>query len=148
MAENHEPLMKLALQEATRARDEGNPGYGAVLVEEGKVIAHGRALMATTSDLTAHAETMALRTASAATGRTEFANCTLYSTSEPCPMCLAAMLVSGVSTLVIGADRARSDRRWGAYTPEKLIDLTNHADRLEVVRGVLNSACADIRDSA
>ena len=59
-----------------------------------------------------------------------------------------AMLVSGVSTLVIGADRSPSDRRWGGYTPEKLIDLTDHADRIEVVRGVLSSACAEIRDRA
>lgn len=146
MANNHEQLMRLAIEESIKAREEGNPGYGAVLAAEGKAIAHGRALMTTTSDVTAHAETMALRTASTASGRTDFANCTLYTTSDPCPMCLAAMLVSGVSTLVIGADRSPSDRRWGGYTPEKLIDLTSFADRLEVVRGVLSSECADIRD--
>lgn len=148
MAQDHEQLMKLALQEAIKGRDEGDPGYGAVLVEEGEVIAHGRAMMTTTSDVTAHAETMALRTASIATGRAEFANCTLYTTSDPCPMCLAAMLVSGVGTLVIGANRAPSDRRWGDYTPEKLIDLASHADRLKVVRGVLSSECEEVRDRA
>ncbi len=42
MATDHESLMKLALREAAKARDEGNPGFGAVLVENGEVIAHGR----------------------------------------------------------------------------------------------------------
>ena len=148
MATDHESLMKLAIREAAKARDEGNPGFGAILVENGEVIARGRNLFVTTSDPTAHAETMAIRNASAATGRGEFANCTLYTTAEPCPMCLASILVSGVGTLVIGADRSPSDRRWGPYTPEKLIDLTNHADRIEVVKGILSGECAEVRDRA
>ena len=148
MATDHESLMKLAIQETAKARDEGNPGFGAVVVENGEVIGRGRNLFATTLDPTAHAETMALRNASAATGRSEFANCALYTTAEPCPMCMASALVSGADALVIGADRSPSDRRWGPYTPEKLIDLTEHADRIEVVRGVLSSACAEVRDRA
>jgi len=110
MATDHESLMKLAIREAAKARDEGNPGFGAVVVENGEVIAHGRNLFATTSDPTAHAETMALRNASAATGRSEFANCTLYTTAEPCPMCLASALVSGVSALVMALHPGKAHR--------------------------------------
>ena len=146
MVANHEQLMELALQEAIAAGEEDNPPFGAVIVEDGEVIARGRNVEGATSDITAHAETMALRNASSETRRTVFTNCTLYTTSDPCPMCLAAMLVAGVSTLVIGAERNASERRWGDYTPEKLIELTKFGGRLEVVRGVLSSKCTVVRD--
>lgn len=148
MLSDHERFMRVAIEEAVKGGREGNPPFGSVIVEDAEIIARGRNLVATSSDPTAHAETVAIRSAAAALQRSDFSGCTLYTTSEPCPMCLAALLASGVSTLVIGARRNPSDRRWGAYTVERFIELPFCADRINVVRDVLAQECADVRDAA
>ncbi|MDE0459382.1 MAG: nucleoside deaminase [Chromatiales bacterium] len=99
MADAHERFMQIAMEEARRGAAEGNAAVGSVVVRDEHLIARGRNLVATQSDPTAHAETVALRNAGAATGHTDFSGCTLYSTFEPCPMCCGAILASGVSTL-------------------------------------------------
>ena len=103
MTNAHERFMQIAMQEARRGTAEGNAAVGSVVVRDENLIARGRNLVATQSDPTAHAETVALRNAGAATGHTDFSGCTLYTTFEPCPMCCGAILASGVSTLVLGA---------------------------------------------
>ena len=145
---DHESFMRLAIEEAAKGKEEGNLPFGAVIAENGKIISRGRNLVATSRDPTAHAETVAIRDAATALQRSDFSNCTLYTTSEPCPMCLAAILASGFRTLVIGAHRNPSDRRWRTYTVEKFIALPFCAGPITVVRDVLAQQCADIRDSS
>ena len=78
-------------------------------------------------------------------GHADFSELTLYTTFEPCPMCCGAILASGVHTLVMGARHNLAQSRWGAYTVERLLDLTNRAGQLIVITGVLTQACADVR---
>ena len=113
--------------------------------EREKVVARGRNLVNSTSDPTAHAETVALRHAGERLGYTDFSELTLYTTFEPCPMCCGAILASGVHTLVMGARHNLAQSRWGAYTVERLLDLTNRTGQLIVITGVLTQACADVR---
>ncbi len=101
--ETHEAFMQIALEEAAVARDEGNSAVGSIIVKDGEVIARGRNLVNTTHDVTAHAETVALREGGAALETADFTGCTLYTTFEPCPMCCGAILLSGISELVLGA---------------------------------------------
>ena len=110
-----------------------------------RVVARGRNLVNSTSDPTAHAETVALRHAGEQLGHTDFSEVTLYTTFEPCPMCCGAILASGVHTLVMGARHNLAQSRWGAYTVERLLDLTSCAGQLTVITGVLTQACADVR---
>jgi tRNA(adenine34) deaminase len=145
---DHESFMRLAIEEALSAKAEGNPPFGSVIVENGKVISSGRNLLTSSCDPTAHAETVAIRNAATAQRRSNFSNCTLYATSEPCPMCLSATLATGFTTLVIGARRNPSDRRWGAYTVEKFIAAPFFNNPITVVRDVLGQECTDIRDGA
>lgn len=133
--------MRAALEEAEKARAEGNSGVGSVIVSDGEIIASGRNLVTTDYDVTAHAETVALRQAGQALKQAAFPNCTLYTTYEPCPMCTGAILLSGVSRLVMGGrlDQARS--RWTDYTVEALIERLGMSNRIEIVTGVLQAEC-------
>jgi tRNA(adenine34) deaminase len=145
MPGNHEHFMRSALEEAARSKAEGNVAVGSVIVQGDTVVARGRNLVNSTFDPTAHAETVALRAAGAALQRVDFSGCTLYTTFEPCPMCGGAILVSGITTLVMGARPAPGERRWSGYTVERLIDLAGRSGALQVVTGILTQACADIR---
>lgn len=140
---NHERFMRMALDEARKAAREGNVGVGSVIVRGGAEVARGRNLVPTTGDPTAHAETVALREAASALGTDDFAGCALYTTFEPCPMCCGAIMVAGISALVMGG-RPREETRWGGYTPERLLQMANWGDRLRVTTGVLTAECEEI----
>ena len=142
---DHEQYMRIALEEAERGAAEGNVAVGSVLVDGHNVVARGRNLVISTSDPTAHAETVALRHAGEQLGHTDFSDLTLYTTFEPCPMCCGAILASGVRVLVMGARYDFKESRWGRYTVESLLDLTNSAGQLIVITGVLTQACTDVR---
>ena len=142
---DHEHYMRIALEEAERGATEGNVAVGSILVAPERVVARGRNLVTSTSDPTAHAETVDLRQAGEQLGHTDFSNLTLYTTFEPCPMCCGAILASGVHKLVMGARHDLTQSNWGAYTVEKLLDLTNRASQLIVVTGILTRECGDVR---
>jgi tRNA(adenine34) deaminase len=146
MATDHERMMRIALEEAARGGAEGNSAVGSIVVDGDQVVARGRNLVTSDSDPTAHAETVALRNAGAALKRTDFSGMTLYTTFEPCPMCCGAILASNIGMLVMGARHDPVQSRWGGYRVENLLDLTNSADRLTVVTGILTRECADIRN--
>jgi tRNA(adenine34) deaminase len=134
--------MLMALEEAAKGGGEGNPAVGSVIVWKREVISRGRNLVITSLDPTAHAEIVALREAGTRLRRADFAEHTLYTTVEPCPMCLGAILESQISTLVIGASLLQVGSRWGAYTTETLLEMVGRSNRMEIVRGILAEECA------
>lgn len=84
------------MQEAIRLSIEnvtsGNGGpFGAVIVKDGKIIARGKNSVTSTNDPTAHAEIVAIRNACAALGSFQLDGCEIYTSCEPCPMCLGAI---------------------------------------------------------
>ena len=102
MANAHERFMQIAMEEARRGAAEGNAAVGSVVVHDENMVARGRNLVATQSDPTAHAETVALRNAGAAMGHTDFSGFTLYTTFEPCPLCYRYAL-DGVAAILEGS---------------------------------------------
>ena len=142
---DHEHYMRMALEEAEQGAVEGNVAVGSILVGAERVVARGRNLVTSTSDPTAHAETVALRQAGEQLGHTDFSNLTLYTTFEPCPMCCGAILASSVHTLVMGARHDLMQSNWGAYTVETLLRLTNKERQLTVITGILIRECDDVR---
>lgn len=74
----------------------GGRPFGAVVVRDGRVIASGVNEIQATRDPTAHAELVALRAASQELGSPDLSGCTVYASGHPCPMCMAAMRLSGV----------------------------------------------------
>lgn len=76
-------------------RNGGRP-FGAVLVKDGKVVATGVNEIAATGDPTTHAELQAIRAASRVLGAPRLDGCIIYASGHPCPMCLAAMHLTGI----------------------------------------------------
>ncbi len=89
----------------TRMRQGRGGPFGAVVVRDGAVVARGWNAVTSTNDPTAHAEVVAIRRAARALGSFSLAGCVLYSSCEPCPMCLAAAYWARVDRLVYAATR-------------------------------------------
>jgi tRNA(Arg) A34 adenosine deaminase TadA len=84
--------MREAIRLALRSVRKGQGGpFGAVIVQRGRVIARGMNSVTSGNDPTAHAEIVAIRRASRRLGAFRLADCELYTSCEPCPMCLAAI---------------------------------------------------------
>lgn len=77
----------------------GGRPFGAVIVKDGKVIARGVNEILATNDPTSHAELNAIRAASRALGSPRLDGCAIYASGNPCPMCMAAMRMAGVSEI-------------------------------------------------
>ncbi len=88
----HERFMRLAIEQARRgmSRNEGGP-FGAVVVRRGEIIALGNNRVIGTNDPTAHAEIVAIREACKRLNSFQLEGCVLYTSCEPCPMCLGAI---------------------------------------------------------
>ena len=95
-APEDERFMRIAIAEARRA----DFPFGAVIVRAGKVIARGRNLGRTTDDPTAHGEMVAIRRCLARHGSASLKGATLYTSGEPCAMCMGAILWCGFGRLV------------------------------------------------
>jgi tRNA(Arg) A34 adenosine deaminase TadA len=98
-AADDERFMRLALMEARRA----DFPFGAVIVRYGKVISRGRNLGKSTGDPTAHGEMVAIRRCLTTHGRAALKGSTLYTSGEPCAMCMGAILWCGIGRLVFAA---------------------------------------------
>jgi guanine deaminase len=99
-----DPLRR-AIEWAVRSVELGGGPFGAVVVHAGQVVGEGHNRVTLDCDPTAHAEVVALRAAAATLGRFDLAGCVLYSSCEPCPMCLGAAHWSRVERVVFAADR-------------------------------------------
>ncbi len=99
-------LMQLAISladDAIRQRT-GGP-FGAVVVRQGEVIGRGQNRVLALCDPTAHAEMLAIREACSTLGTFELTGCELYTSCEPCPMCLGAIHWSRLEHVYYAADR-------------------------------------------
>ena len=108
--------MGLAIAEARRAFDAGEVPYAACIVRGGEVLACAHNRINGSADITAHAEVEAIRAACAAAGSTDLSGCTIYSTCEPCSMCLTACVWAGIGRVVWGA-RMDDEQRYGLAAP-------------------------------
>lgn len=99
-------FMQAAISEASQniEKNDGGP-FGAVIVKNQKIISQAHNEVLKTNDPTAHAEINAIRKACASLGTYNLEGCEIYSTCEPCPMCLGAIMWAGISKIYFGADR-------------------------------------------
>lgn len=134
-----EKFMRLAINEARKALEEGEVPIGAVIVAGGTVVGRGHNLVETLCDATAHAELQAVTAASSTLGGKYLDRCTLYVTVEPCPMCAGAIGWSQLGRLVYGA----ADPKRGYSRLEGRI----LHPKTEVVAGVLADECERLMTS-
>jgi len=100
-------LMQAIVTASENIADGGGP-FGAVVVREGRVISRSGNRVVSEHDPTAHAEVLAIRMAAAALGTHDLSDCVIYSSCEPCPMCLGAIYWSGIRRVVYASDRYRA----------------------------------------
>lgn len=100
-AEN--PYIQLAIDEARQGIYNGHGGpFGTVIVRDGKIIGRGHNMVLARNDSTAHGEIIAIRAAEGALGTHDLRGTVLYTTGEPCPMCLAACLWANIDKVYYG----------------------------------------------
>jgi len=99
----------------------GGGPFGALIVRNGGLIAEGQNRVTATLDPTAHAEVVAIRAACLAVGDFSLAGATLYTSCEPCPLCLSAALWARVDRVVYAADR--DDAARGGFDDREFYEL-------------------------
>lgn len=95
-------FMQLAIDLSIENVAKGGGPFGAVIVRNGEIIATGTNRVTENCDPTAHAEVSAIRAACAKLGDFKLSGCTIYSSCEPCPMCLSALYWAGVERIFYG----------------------------------------------
>ena len=133
--------MSAALEEARAAAAERDVPVGAVIVREGKVLAHASNRTVRDQDPTAHAEMLAIRAAAASLGEWRLGGCTLYVTLEPCAMCAGAIVLARLDRVVFGA---WDDKAGMAGSVGDLLRHPRLNHRPDVLAGVRAEECADL----
>ncbi|MDF1698236.1 MAG: nucleoside deaminase [Saprospiraceae bacterium] len=129
-------FMKQALIEAQKAYDQGEVPVGAVIVSNKHIIARAHNQTEMLTDVTAHAEMIAITSAADYLGGKYLQDCTLYVTLEPCNMCAGALYWSQISKVVYGAgDEKRGFMKYGK-------ELLHPKTKVEY--GVLHEECAGL----
>jgi tRNA(adenine34) deaminase len=133
--------MQEALKEAGKAFAEDEVPVGAVIVLKGKIISRGYNQIERLKDPTAHAEMLALTSATNYLGNKWLSGCSIYVTIEPCSMCAGALVLSRIKNLYFGA----KDPKTGACG--SIINIINHKKfnhRVKVTGGVLREECSSL----
>jgi tRNA(adenine34) deaminase len=138
---NYELFMGAALAEAREAAGRGAPPVGAIAVLDDAMVARGANRVEEGSDPTAHAVMAALRAAARRLGSRSLADVTIFTTLEPCPMCVGAMLECDVAALVFAAPNPVSG---AAGSVIQLADDPRLGRRLDVVSGIRRAEAEDL----
>ena len=129
------------MKEAQKAFQEDEVPVGAVIVHEGKIIAHGHNQIERLKDPTAHAEMIAITSAASYLGTKWLNAASLYVTIEPCSMCAGALVLARIKNLYFGV----SDPKTGACG--SVVNIANHKKlnhRIKVTQGILETECSSL----
>jgi tRNA(Arg) A34 adenosine deaminase TadA len=125
-----------AIQLARRNVDGGGRPFGALVVRDGEVLATGVNAILSTNDPTSHAELNAIRAASQRLGSPRLDGCTVYASGHPCPMCMAAMQMTGVREVVYAFSNEEGEP-YGLSTASVYAELAKpFAERAMTIRHV------------
>lgn len=135
----HEKFMQAAIDEAQNFMKSKSGGpFGAVIVKDNQIIATGSNLVTIQNDPTAHAEIVAIRNACKKLNNFSLNECQIYSSCEPCPMCLSAIYWSRLTAVYFAADRKDAakagfdDEFLYAEVPKKITDRTLPFKQLKI----------------
>ncbi len=124
------PYMKEAIDEALEGiyNRHGGP-FGSVIVKDGEIVGRGHNMVLVNIDSTAHGEITAIRNAEKNLGTYDLSGCELYTTGEPCPMCLFAILWANIDKVYYGCTIA--DNASIGFRDEKFDKLAGGRDKLK-----------------
>lgn len=136
-----EVFMREALAEAAR----GDFPFGSVIVSEGRIVARGHNSGVRLSDPTAHGEMMAIRDFMSRHPAEELRSATIYTTGEPCPMCMGALIWCGVRRVVFAAPISELSTRIGqiATSSHDILATAAFAD-MDIKGGVLSAEVMEL----
>jgi len=141
MGKIDEIYMSEALKEAGQAAEEDEVPVGCVIVYKRKIIARGHNQVERLKDPTAHAEMLALTSATNYLGNKWLSGASIYVTIEPCSMCAGALVLSRIKNLIYGA----ADPKTGACgSVTNIIDNKKLNHRIQVKKGVLEKECSSL----
>lgn len=107
---NKEELMRRAIALSERSVQTGGGPFGAVIAKDGEIIAEASNSVTIDHDPTAHAEVNAIRKAARSLGTFDLSGCDIYTSCEPCPMCLGAIYWAHLDTIYYANDRKDAAR--------------------------------------
>ena len=137
----NEQWMQLALREAQKAFEEDEVPVGALVVHDNRIIGRGYNQIERLQDPTAHAEMIAITAAANHLQSRRLAECTLFVTLEPCPMCAGAIVQARIPTLVFGA----FDPKAGACgTLFNIVQDKRLNHQPHVISGVCDRECEEL----
>ncbi|MCM3165124.1 MULTISPECIES: tRNA adenosine(34) deaminase TadA [Metabacillus] len=141
---NDQHFMKIALEEARKAKEIGEVPIGAVIVLNDIVVGAAHNLRETEQRSIAHAEILAIDQACKTVDSWRLEDATLYVTLEPCPMCAGAIVLSRIKRVVYGA----SDPKGGcAGTLMNLLQEERFNHQVEVTKGIEEQECSEMLSS-
>lgn len=127
---NNEELMKIAVEESKANLEnyyqKGGP-FGAVIVKDGEILARAHNTVIESIDATAHAEVNAIRIASQKLKTHDLSGCILYTSAEPCPMCLSAIIWSNIKEVYYGC--TKEDAAKIGFRDEAIYDFIKGKDK-------------------
>lgn len=134
MTEDHVHITR-AIELAEEAVEAGNTPFGALLVVDGEVVREARNATRTDDDLTAHPELVLARWAGRSLDPSELAECTMYASTEPCPMCTTAIHYAGIDRVVFGVAGETLDALAGNVVTIPASEVIRRADGETTVEG-------------
>jgi tRNA(adenine34) deaminase len=139
VTKNDENFMRIAIDQARIAEENGDVPIGAVIVHNNQIIAKAYNQREQLQDPTAHAEIIALTQAAAALENWHLNDCTMYVTLEPCCMCAGALVLARISRLVYGCDDTKTGAVRSLYN---IVQDSRLNHRVEVTSGLLAGECS------
>lgn len=133
--------MEEALLEADKGRSLGEVPVGAVVVQDGQIIARAYNRPISSCNPVAHAEILVLQNAARAIGNYRLVDCDLYVTLEPCTMCAGAIIHSRIRRLIYGAVEPKAG---AVVSASRVLEQPQMNHRVEITGGVLQSRCSEM----
>ena len=137
--------MKIAIEEAYDGINAGDGGpFGAVIVKDGKIIGRGHNRVVKNGDPTCHGEMEAIRDACKKMGTFDLSGATIYTTGEPCPMCLGAIMWANIEKVYYGCNVIDTEKI--GFRDEKFYELSKPENKARFETELDRDECLKLYD--
>lgn len=137
-------FMRMAINEAKKGILSGHGGpFGCVIVKDGVVVGKGHNQVIKNQDPTCHGEVMAIHKACKKLGTFDLSGCELYTTGEPCPMCLGAILWANIDKVYYGCNIIDTEKI--GFRDNKFYSMTNE-EKAEFIKELDRKQCLKLYD--